>query len=218
MAQSSQVATSKKQSAEKMPLWKIIVLAVSLTIIAALIITIIVFACVKVKLTPNVNFNAEYGITVNYNSDEYKGAQSYKAGSTENLAVINKLNNGFSTSLLNSFTQGFNSKNAYTIKYQSSSAQYSNIKSSNKYVICFMFAADQSLKTAKGETFKDSNDNPYSYRQMVVLLNDDNKGFGELEIYFMKESNNFTSSNVKLTAYGDFSDVLNYLNDLAKEM
>lgn len=219
MAQNNQAVSVKKQPAEKMALWKIIVLAVSLTIIAALIITIIVFACVKINLLPKINFNAEQGITVTYNSDDYKGSNNYAKDNEKALNIINKLNDGFSTSMLNSFTEGLNSKNAYDIKYQATgSKSYSTMKNESKYTLCFMFEADHTLETADGKTFTyGSQETVYRYRQMVVLLSDANDNFGEVEIWFFTDTNDYTSSNVKLTAYGDFSSVLDYLDKLAKE-
>lgn len=219
VAQNNQaVASVDKKPAEKMALWKIIVLAVSLSIIAALIVTIIVFACVKVNLSPKVNFNAEQGITVTYNSDDYKGSNNYAKDKEETLNIISKLNDGFSTSLLNSFTEGLNSKNVYDIKWQTGSKSYSTMKSESKYTLCFMFESDHTLTDANGKTFTyGTQDSVYTYRQMVVLLNDTNHGFGEIEIWFMVDHNDYTSSQVKLTAYGDFSGVLDYLDKLAKE-
>ena len=221
VAQNNQaVASVDKKPALKMALWKIIVLAVSLTIIAALIITIIVFACVKVDLTPNkLDFNAEQGITVTFTVDDRKPLMNYAKDREETLNIISKLNDGFSTSLLNSFTEGLNSKNRYDIKWQATgSKSYSAMKSESKYTLCFMFDEDHTLTDVNGKTFTyGSHEDVYSYRQMVVLLKDDNKNFGEIEIWFMVEHNDYTSSNVKLTAYGDFSDVLDYLDKLAKE-
>ena len=95
------------------------------------------------------------------------------------------------------------------------------MKSDSKYALAFMFEADHTLTDVNGKTFTyGSQQTVFYYRQMVVLLNDTNGKFGELEIWFFREVSNFReggSSNVKLTAYGDFSGLLSYLDNLAKE-
>ena len=223
VAQNNPALTANNQSKVKMALWKIIVLSVSLTIIAALITTIIVFACVKVNLAPPLDYyKAVYGIDINFNKNmgaQHDGSNTYGLDTEEAPIIVSKLNDGFTTSLLNSFTQGFNSKNKYEIKYQpSSSTSYETMKSNNKYALCFMFAADQTLTTAGGEVFRYTSRNDiFKYRQMVVILNDSNRDFGALEIWFITDTNNFTSSSVKMTAYGSFGSVLNYLDTLPQK-
>lgn len=210
MSQSKVVANGENKKT-KQPLWKLIVLIVSLTIIGAIIITIIAFACVKVNLMPNINLNAPYGIQIS----QISGAgDNLPVGSDEYLTIVEKLKKGFTTNYLNSFTQGLNGKNKYSIVRNSSGTPLSTIKSNSDtiYTVHFMFSEDQKIYNPDGSVFKSSSDTEQTYREYVVVLTNNNNGFNSVEIWFF--SGTSSDSYINLTAYGNFRDLIDYLDDL----
>ena len=212
MSQSKELTQGEKTKT-KQPLWKLIVLIASLTIIGAIIITIIVFACVKVNLMPNINVNAPYGMEI---SQIHGNNGNYAVNSDEYLTIVNKLKKGFTTNYLNSFTQGVNGDNKYSIVRNNSSKSLSSIKSDSDtiYTLHFMFSEDQKIYNADGTVFKSSSDVEQTYREYVIVLTNSNNGFNAVEMWFFSGSNDYTYIN--LTAYGNFRELIDYL-DLLKE-
>ncbi len=207
----SKVIEQGEKTKTKQPLWKLIVLIVSLTIIGAIIITIITFACVKVDLMPKINLNAPYGMEV---SQIHGNNGNYAVNSDEYLTIVNKLKKGFTTNYLNSFTQGLNGKNKYSIVRNSSSTSLSSIKSNSDtiYTLHFMFSEDQKIYNPDGTVFKSSSDVEQKYREYVIVLTDANNGFGSVQMWFFSGTNDY--SYINLSAYGNFRELIDYLDNL----
>ena len=204
-------STQKNDNKQKQPLWKLIVLITSLALIGVLIVLIIVFACVKVDLTPKLNFNATGGI-VFLKDDELKN-DNWPINSDEYLQVVSKFKKGFKTSFLNSFTQGINKNDAYFISDQTGSIN-SLVNSSNTL---YAFALDfngnkETIYKPNGKEYKTSSGTDAVYTQFVVVLSEDNKGFSSIDIWFLNGAS--STSSICLTGYGNFNGLFKYLDKL----
>ncbi len=205
--------TKTNETKQKQPLWKLVVLIVSLSIIGAIIVTIITFACVPVSLKPlKLSYSATLGIDVY----PINGTQNFAYNNEEYVEIVSKFESGFKTNFLTSFTEGLNKKNKYVINYYNTPKNYSTITSdsASKYVLRFRYGKDQTLYQTDGEPFQAFNKDT-KFIDMVVILTEENKSFGAVDIWFMSEGTD--QSYVNLTGYGKFKDLIKYLDNLTKE-
>ena len=215
---SSKTATQKVEVKTSSPLWKKIVLIASLSIIAAIIITIVIFACVRVDLKPNkLSFNSPYGVQIT-GIDGTSDVFDYSKDDQEFLNIVEKINKGFSTNFLTGFTEGINGDNKFDVTRYSSSTSKSSLVSGEdvKYTLEFRFSEDQKIYKPNGEVFTAFNNIEQTYRKFVMVLEKHNSGFGLVNIWFFSESNE-TNSYINLSGYGNFKDLIKYLDKIAEE-
>ena len=215
---SSKTATQNVEVKTSSPLWKKIVLIASLSIIAAIIITIVIFACVGVDLKPNkLSFNSPYGVQIT-GIDGTSDVFDYSKDDQEFLNIVEKINKGFSTNFLTGFTEGINGDNKFDVTRYSSSTSKSSLVSGEdvKYTLEFRFSEDQKIYKPNGEVFTAFNNIEQTYRKFVMVLEKHNSGFGLVNIWFFSESNE-TNSYINLSGYGNFMDLIKYLDKIAEE-
>ena len=178
---------------------------IGLGIILAIIICVIVLACVPVRIMPNFENLKPNEIKI-YNSD----SQSYiitnnEASANEFNEVFNKVNDMATYSVLDSLFMGVMGQNYVVKSTSSSSKNLSTLISENDFVIQFDWADSQQIKNADGTDYSQSSQSKFK-KALIGISN--NSGAKELYIYL------YTSldSNTAYYAYVVYANTQNLYN------
>lgn len=189
---------------------KKIVSYVGLGVIAAIIICVIILACVPVRIMPNFENMKPNEIKI-YNSDSESYIITNNSASTEEFNnIFNKVNDMATYSVLDSLFMGVMGENYVVKSTSSSSKNLSTLISENDYVIQFDWAESQQIKNADGTDYSQSTQANFK-KALIGISNNANAKEVYIYLYTSLET---TTAYYAYVIYANTQNVYNYCENL----